>query len=866
MAAGETDLSVDWVSFDLDTYDLNFSVTNHGPAVANGYYFTITLDETLLQESPLNTIIDVGATNPNNVINLIALSPLTDGVHSFEVCVDNYDRNLVDPDTTNDCSTTVVGGHYDLAVTAIRLNSDNRMEFDITNVGDEAIGVSNSFENTYTITRHEDPTDTTTDIYTYDVNEPFAPNDVETIITGNILATGEYDVSVLADSGYEIDESHDGSTNEGNNYLEETLTVNPPSLTVEAGQDQIINAGDELILDNQAYVQNGEPIVNLTGATINWGDNVTENATLFTPAIPGFIFLQGSHVYSTDGTYTVEVCASNGASPATCDTFALTVKPYVPPTLPDLIISNISASEDGQLSYTITNQGTGYVMNYETLEASVAITYPNGNVLPLIDIPGVHDVTFSQNGGSSTISVATLSEAGAYSVTVCADSSFPPLELESDHTNNCTLVNFTWGTSNEGGNDQELPDLVIDSVTLNADHTLHIVVSNHGLGVLPPANFFNLIVTDLTNGDGSNNEDWRIGAEDFFINSNYVVPTLPATILVVVDANNDVVEENEDVYEANYYRIVVDDLTITAGADQSITAGSALVLDGEAYVQNGTSSIPLTSATINWGDGTATENATQSVLTVPSLSVVLGGSHTYSTAGSYAVTVCATNSASSVCDSLNLTVNAIPATPVTGGGGGGSSGGSGGSSHHHSNPTVVLTEDTEIPTTTSEEVVLTEEEVAACGAMTFVDVDENTVGYDSIYALWCQGVIHGMDSTHFAPEETLKRDQATKIISRLFGYVTMAHSDIPEVTETSYSDVSTDEPLAYYVETMTDAGFFAAEEAADAFRPHEDISIQEIVKFVNAASDVRVQWNEYDLDTIGTRGGFMNLVYGIFQQ
>ncbi len=324
--------------------------------------------------------------------------------------------------------------------------------------------------------------------------------------------------------------------------------------------------------------------------------------------------------------------------------------------------------------------------------------------------------------------------------------------------------------------DALLPDLIIDSVTLNANNTVHFVVSNRGTEVLTSEDIVTVALYDQTTGDGSVTESYTLndlgtsyqaigGSIEF--DSAYVLPTLPTTILAVVDPANDIEELNEGTFEANYYRA--------------------------------TFAAPAT-----------TETATTS-----------GGS---------------------------------------GGGGNGirhSSSNSDGSTDSDSNSDVVLTG--------SEDVVLTEEEVAACGEMSFLDVAADDANYDSIYRMWCEGVVHGRDSQHFAPSDFIQRDEVSKIVSRLFGYVTTVHEELPLLTETSYEDVSVAEPLTYYVQTLTDEGFYSDEETLGNFRPHEDMKYSEIVDLIEQVTLQEVSLDGYIGDDNMTRGSFASFVFSYFE-
>ena len=199
---------------------------------------------------------------------------------------------------------------------------------------------------------------------------------------------------------------------------------------------------------------------------------------------------------------------------------------------------------------------------------------------------------------------------------------------------------------------------------------------------------------------------------------------------------------------------------------------------------------------------------------------------------------------------------------ISGQTGGGSSGGSS-SSHNDNDSDGDSGSNSGDEVVNNEEVVLTEEEVAACGAMAFEDVPEDSPYYESIYTLWCEGVIQGRSATQFGTTANILRDEASKIVARLFGFVTTPHGDLPEVTESSYTDVSADDPLAYYVEALTDEGFYEYEKSVGSFRPDEEMNTVEIASLIKEATG-----EEIAVDTKGgmTRGGFVDLVLGLFNK
>jgi hypothetical protein len=165
------------------------------------------------------------------------------------------------------------------------------------------------------------------------------------------------------------------------------------------------------------------------------------------------------------------------------------------------------------------------------------------------------------------------------------------------------------------------------------------------------------------------------------------------------------------------------------------------------------------------------------------------------------------------------------------------------------------------------DVVLSEDTGTECAPMPFVDVDSSTVGYEAILGLWCAGVVQGRDATHFMPDDSIKRDEVTKIVARLYGYVTAPSNELPVLTETSYTDVPVTEVLAYYIETLTGQTFFETEKALGIFRPHDYMTSTEIAELLSQATGETVTVEmvaDYKGGDTMSRGGFAALAMDLF--
>lgn len=586
--------------------------------------------------------------------------------------------------------------------------------------------------------------------------------------------------------------------------------------------------------------------------------------------------------------------------------------------VPDLNISDISVNADNEVVYTVKNEGG------QSIDASLAgenrITVDGVDNFDywadMTDLSWLAADAFTTEPAVDVTSSIVLS-GGYHIVEVCLDTS--DLVSEFGESNNCIQEEFTLG----------LPDLVITSVTLNSDNTLHFVIENQGTADMDSSLAPELHFYDQTNGDGSADEIFLLndlgtsyqavgGTMEF--NSLYTVPSSSVTILAVVDALGDVEELTESTFEANYYRATLSLTAEESGGSEGSVESDACEDDGSDNTESGATALTATSTvegsicvedndfytftvedgdsvqiaiTYNYdseseyADGNSDINAIvshESFGTTDDLDdedadealEFLVDTETVYGPGVYYIEIYEYLFENSNDYTLSFTLTGVPEetvetpveTPVetTPSTGGGSSGGGGGR-RNNDEVTFASEDDNSIESSVegSEDVELTEEEISACGTMTFADVLENNENYDAIYALWCEGVIHGKDSTHFAPNDFIMRDEAAKVAGRLFGFVTMDHSELPTLTSTSYSDVSLAEPLAFYIETLTEESLFDDELADGKFRPHENMMYSEIVDLLEEASDEEVSMSGYLPSESVTRGDFVTLILSLFE-
>lgn len=479
-------------------------------------------------------------------------------------------------------------------------------------------------------------------------------------------------------------------------------------------------------------------------------------------------------------------------------------------------------------------------------------------------VPGVGEVFFQGNH--------VYAAAGSYTVEACLD----------DDGFGFLCDSFSVDVLSP---EPALPDLIVESQFNPDDMSFDFTVSNVGLGDVPADAFPYLgFHFDFYNADLSTSIDTNYRIDDYgsgyktaggstSFNTGSAAPeeVLSCTVyyLLVVDEITD--EDDEDeipaaeaVTESDEFNNEFDEtiylcppvpMTLDAGFDQAIAFGDIFVLPAIAY---NPASSPLLSATVDWGDGVI-ETAVQ----VPSADhIELQGSHVYGARDTFTITVCADDGVSALCDSFDLSVV--------------------GSSDEVDQDVELSTEEETAIVDVSEsveedveedtDVELSGEDDEDCAAMTFEDVSMEASYYDSLEALWCSGVIHGRSATTFDPEDDLRRDEAAKIFTRLFGTVTLPYDETPVLEESPFVDVNPSEPLAYYVSTAAEEGLMDYEtrdDGQDYFAPHDAMTVSDIIStltiITGADATDAVTAAGYEADEAISRGNFMELIYSFVE-
>ena len=411
------------------------------------------------------------------------------------------------------------------------------------------------------------------------------------------------------------------------------------------------------------------------------------------------------------------------------------------------------------------------------------------------------------------------------------------------------------------------------------------------------SDYAEIIVSPLTDPNDSDSDDDGLSDTE-----NALYGTNPNDS----DSDNDGTNDGAEVGAGT--NPLVDERTfiVEAGPDEGFGFRNTVGFTTRAYIL-GSGYESVSTGTISWGDGTS-DFAT---LTAGSDRVYIQGSHLYSAPETFTVTVCVVNGEALACDTARISMV-------------GSSSGSqqSTSSTSTSTNTTETEEETVVETTTEEEtteeetteeetaveeeqevvpaseegeeetqtaddaaveedqeVILTEGEEADCSAMAFTDVSDDMAFFDSLCSFWAADVIHGKDSYTFDPEDMIRRDEASKVFTRLFGYVSESYDETPAVEESSFVDVDPEtEVLAYYMEVAAEEDLMEIDvdsvkneegEIVDAayFRPHEGMTVGEIVNTLDVITGkdtgATLEEEGYDSEDTMTRGSFVDFLFGL---
>lgn len=565
--------------------------------------------------------------------------------------------------------------------------------------------------------------------------------------------------------------------------------------------------------------------------------------------------------------------------------------------LPDLIVSSATLGSDNSLNFVVSNTGLGNVdtalfpdLNFIFDFTSADLSDSTTVVIPIDDAGGAD---YRTAGLSSTIVLPTESEAPGCTMYFLLVADGNGEVTESDETNNEYRGSFDFCTTDSGidlytENNDTIHDLIMDfEVGNQGDTSVPLSFIDDDLGT----NYFYLDGVYVRQARWF----WHTAGSYIYTAAGglqiryfpfYYIPSLSTmsfgthTAMHCIDATGVVSELDEtnncdtttfeltelpDLYSlVNQYNTSSNTVDFTLG---NVSNVSVLNWYGNYTVSmNG-----VVALTQDWF--TDSDSSYVNALTSRSLSytfdpeLLVEGTNTIEVCMDQAYNIAESDEENN-CSSFEFST-LVEETPDTGDStdsvsstdSSNTSGGGGvvPNSHHSSSSSTTGSEG-------SQDVTLSSDDTSECAPMTFTDVTADTVGYDAILQLWCMGVVHGRDSAHFVPEDSIKRDEVSKIVARLFGYVTVAPEALPVPTEAYFTDMSLMEALVYYVQDLTDEGFYAAEKTAAVFRPHDYMTAAEIADLLTQATGKTV--TEEDVaaykggDTM-SRGSFAALVVSL---
>ena len=448
-----------------------------------------------------------------------------------------------------------------------------------------------------------------------------------------------------------------------------------------------------------------------------------------------------------------------------------------------------------------------------------------------------------------------------------------------------------------------LPDLVISEIAVDEMGFLSYVIANQSPGVVigyqdvvnsVEITYPDGTVVELESSVGLVESDFAEPYGESTVDSATLMDAGTYSVTVCADSSEAVLEESEDnncmtsEFEFAGYESSLPDLSITQVELDDMGSLSYRLDNLDAgYVSDYESVVD--SIFITYPDGSLLEvTSTPGLIVSPAFAegygyLVMEDVATVIDAGTYSFEVCTdafgsilesnednncmtsefefagyeTEESTDDSGSSSSSSSSSSDAPVYGGGAASSGGGSrySDSSSSDSEEDVVYGGGAAGEEVVGDEVILSSEE-EVCGELPFLDVDGEAPYFDSIYDAWCNGIVHGRTSTSFAPEDLILRGEVAKVVAGVFGY-----APIDGLTEVSYVDIDSFEPLAPYIEALTEVGILEGYTDTGMFRPHQAITIDEIKALMRRLVGEDVDLSEYSEDGVHvTRGMFMDFI------
>jgi PKD repeat protein len=402
------------------------------------------------------------------------------------------------------------------------------------------------------------------------------------------------------------------------------VTVNNVRPVLVVASDQSIDEGAQLDLSGDGapplglYIDDGVPDTHT--ATIDWGDgSAPENATVF--ANIGSGALGGTHVYADNGVYTVTVTILDDDGGSDTQSFTVTVGNVAP---------TATLANDGPVNEGSTAQVTfSNAQDPGTVDSNAAFRYAYD-----FDNDGTFDVG-----------------DGTYAGSITNDSQTVPAALLDDGPAT-HIVRARILDKDDGFTDYATPLIVrnVAPTLVVADDQIvneGALLDLSGVGAPPLGLFIDPGIVDTHTatidwGDGSAVESAAV----FFASGSGALGgthtyaddgTYTATVTIMDDDGGSATKQ---------FTVTVNNVrpVLVVANDQTVAEGSLLDLSGVGapplglFIDDGILDTHL--ATIDWGDGTAAQNA---VVFFANGSGALGGTHIYADDGLYTVTVAVTD-------------------------------------------------------------------------------------------------------------------------------------------------------------------------------------------------------------------------------
>jgi PKD repeat protein len=391
-------------------------------------------------------------------------------------------------------------------------------------------------------------------------------------------------------------------------------------------------------------------------ATVNWGDgSPTENATVYEGVGSGAI--GGTHVYEDEGTYTVTVVVMDNNGGMDTDEFDVIVAPVAPTAT---LSNNGPVFEGSSATVSFSNE----------FDPSSADTMAGFHYSYDLNDDGMFDVGDGTYGGSGAntsqvVSSSTLFEGpGDYTVKARI------IDKDGEFTDYTTIIHVSNAAPT-------LTNVVGDTIFENEVATIGATIVDSGATDVfevdvdwldgSTATIGGLGSSDVAGMMGDTTYQWTAATRRLELSHQYFDDGLTNAPTDTYDVSLIVRDDEMDSTGPYLAPVIVNNVApaLIVATMQNVFEGDELDLSalGGApalglYIDPGT--LDTHTATVDWGDGTAIENAT---VFAGMGSGTLGGTHVYADDGKYKVTVTITDK-DGESDTESFFVNVANRNPV----------------------------------------------------------------------------------------------------------------------------------------------------------------------------------------------------------